>query len=121
VDDTTTSPADSGDAGTQDWQRKYSGAQIALNRKHDELVTAQRTAQEATDRASAMEAELDAFRARDAAARQDDLDRETYETLRARYEPEPPTPRHNNGARGPRQAEEDDPWADMPSGKGFPT
>jgi hypothetical protein len=99
VTDTTTPAAtDSGDAG-QDWQAKYSGAQIALNKKHDALTVAERRAQESSERASALEAELDAYRAREAASSEENNARALYESLRERFEEEPPTPRGNNAPR----------------------
>jgi hypothetical protein len=107
MSDMTTGSADaSGDAGATDYERKYAGAQIALNRKHDELTAAQRAAQEASDKAAGLEAELARYRAAEDAGREEEEAERLYESLKSRFDPEPPQPMRHNEARSSRTREE---------------
>src|SRR4051794_29290520 len=96
--DMTTGSADaSGDAGEPDnYKAKYDGLQRAFNKRHDEFTTTSKALETATERQAELEAELSAYRARDAEANQEERDRQAYEALRTRFEEEPPSPlRHN--------------------------
>lgn len=97
-DTTTPAATDSGDAG-QDWQAKYNGLMRVANRRGEELTASQRELEQVRQRGIELEQELAAYRAREAEQREEEQARAHYETLRGRFEDEPPTPRGQNSRR----------------------
>lgn len=116
--DTATGSAASGDSGTADYQAKYDGLMRVFNKRTDELTTAQQAAAEHQGRVAELETELEAFRSRDRAAQEESQLEAQYTALRARFEPEPPTPRSPSQGR-PGRAAEPDPFA-QPESRGYP-
>jgi hypothetical protein len=102
--DMTTAQADPGDAIEPDYAAKYRGLQTAMNKRHEELLTARQSAQVLTDELASAHAELDAYKNKDLAASEAAREEAQYEQLREKYEPPNPRPHGNNPQREqPRQ------------------
>jgi hypothetical protein len=122
MDDMDQSAGASGDAGTgQDWPAKYTGLQRVLNRRQMELVDAQSALEQAKAMAAEQQIEIESYRARDRAANEEADAERTYEALRTRFEPEPPTALRNNGPREPRGETTAPAFSYKPNDSGFPT
>ncbi len=103
----TTPPANSGDnqqPQPDNWEGRYAGLQKVLAKRDTDLTTATTELDRLRRRENTKaQAELDTYRQRDVDAGEEEQARQSYEALRARFEPEPPRPVGNNPARS---------WAD---------
>lgn len=118
-DDQSASQGDAGNNNT-DWAGRYTGLQTVLNKRNDELTSAQQALAQAKAMSAAQEAELESYRVAARAAKEEADQQAQYEALRAKFEPEPPTPRGTNGAREPRSGNDDYPGL-VPQSSGYPT
>lgn len=91
----TTGPEASGDAGSNsapDYKAKYDGLQSAFQKRQNEWL--QKEAEWAVKQAE-HEAQAERwaeYEAKEAAAAEEKAQQEQYEALKAKFEPEPPTP-----------------------------
>jgi hypothetical protein len=101
VPDTTPPPADGDITNPQDtsWESRYTGLQKVLSKRDSELTSATTELGKLQDEHGKTLADLDTYRQRDVDASEEDIARQQFEALRARFEPEPPKPIGNNPAR----------------------
>jgi hypothetical protein len=100
VPDTTPPPADGDDNTPQEnWEGRYAGLQKVLSKRDTELTTATTELDRLKAEHEQAIAELGTYRQRDVDASEEDLARQQYDALRARFEPDPPTPIGNNPQR----------------------
>ncbi len=102
MDDTTPTP-DSGEITDQQdttWESRYQGLQKVLSKRDGELSTATTELGQLKEERAKTIAELETYRQRDVDASEEDVARQQFDALRARFEPEPPKPVGNNPARG---------------------
>jgi hypothetical protein len=99
--DTTPPPAD-GDtnAPQEDWQSRYTGLQKVVAKRDTDLTTATSELDRLRAEHEQTLAELGTYRQRDVDTSEEDAARQSYEALRARFEPDPPKPIGNNPSRG---------------------
>jgi hypothetical protein len=116
---TTTSPADSGDAGTNgqptepDYAAKYNGLQSAFQKRQNEWAQKEQSWASERSEFEAKMARLAEYETRDAAEREEREMEAQYEALRERFEPGAPTPRNpNSGGSSQRHQGADDGSAD---------
>jgi hypothetical protein len=118
VPNDTTPPANSGDANAQDtnWESRYTGLQKVLGKRDSELASATSALGTLREEHAKALAELDTYRQRDVDAAEEDVARQQYESLKARFDnEESPRPVGNNQQR--QQPREEPDWLSAtPSG-----
>lgn len=124
MEDTTPSP-DAGDTSSEqdNWQGRYAGLQKVVAKRDTELTTATTELDRLREENAKALADLGTYRQRDVDASEDEQARQSYEALRARFEPEPPKPVGNNPAKTWADGSGDTNWRGRPhdgDGQGFP-
>jgi len=101
VTDTATTPsavtADEATASQDnDWAARYTGLQKVIAKRDTELHTAREQFDSLRAEHEALLSELNEYRQSKVDAEEEEQARKQYDALRARFEPEPPTPIANN-------------------------
>lgn len=86
-------------AQQDNWEQRYQGLQKVLAKRDTELTAATAQLDQLRAEREQAAAELETYRQRETDASEEEQARQQYEQLRARFEPEPPTPIGNNPPR----------------------
>ena len=98
-----TTPAPEGDqtiAEQENWQERYTGLQKVVAKRDEALHTTTAALDALKAEHEAALAELNDHRQKQVDASEEETARQTYDQLRERFEPPPPTPPGSNPARG---------------------